>query len=61
MKAPMLKLPAMPGLIPQLFSAGTLRRAGLREQPAQSGRKGMDSWLLFGLIRKGGRDLRHDK
>lgn len=50
MKASDQKLPLRPLLIPKLFSSGTLRRAGVRQQPARSGR-GVDSWLVFSLTR----------
>lgn len=52
MKAEVQKIPVMPFLVPKLFSAGTLRRAGSRHQPARSGR-GVDSWLVFCLTRMG--------
>lgn len=52
MKAAVQKIPLMPLLVPKLFSAGTLRRAGARQQPARSGR-GVDSWLVFCLSRMG--------
>lgn len=52
MKAPAQKIPVMPFLVPKLFSAGTLRRAGSRQQPARSVR-GVDSWLVFWLTRVG--------
>ena len=50
MKAPVQKLPLTSALIPKLFSSGTLRRAGVRLQPARLGR-GVDSWLVFSLTR----------
>ena len=53
MKTQAQKIPVMPFLVPKLFSAGTLRRAGSRPQPARSGR-GVDSWLVFCLTRMGG-------
>lgn len=52
MKAPAQKIPARPFLVPKLFSAGTLRRAGSLKQPARSVR-GIDSWLVFCLTRMG--------
>jgi hypothetical protein len=52
MKAQAQKTPVMPSLVPKLFSAGTLRRAGSRQQPARVGR-GVDSWLVFCLTRVG--------
>ena len=52
MKTVALKTPFMPYLIPQLFRAGTLRRADLRQQPARSGKR-VDSWLVLGLTRMG--------
>lgn len=52
MKAQTQKIPVMPLLVPKLFSAGTLRRAGSRPQPARSAR-GVDSWLIFCLSRMG--------
>ncbi|HEU4685330.1 MAG TPA: hypothetical protein VFS39_12575 [Nitrospira sp.] len=60
MKAPAQKIPCTPYLVPRLFSAGTLWRAGLRSQPARFG-KGVDSWLVFGLLRMGSRRAGHDK
>jgi hypothetical protein len=50
MKAPVQKIPFTSSLVPKLFSAGTLRRAGVRPQPARWGR-GVDSWLVFSLTR----------
>ena len=50
MKAPAQKIPFSSLLLPKLFSSGTLRRAGARQQPARSGR-GVDSWLVFSLTR----------
>ena len=50
MKAPVQKTPYTSVLVPKLFSSGTLRRAGVRQQPARSGR-GVDSWLVFSLTR----------
>ena len=50
MKAPIQKIPCTSQLVSKLFSAGTLRRAGVRQQPARSGR-GVDSWLVFRLTR----------
>jgi hypothetical protein len=50
MKASDQKVPYRSLLIPKLFSSGTLRRAGVRQQPARSGR-GVDSWLVFSLTR----------
>jgi len=60
MKAPAQKIPCMPLLIPKLFSAGTLRRAGLRQQPARTER-GIDSWLVLGLARMSHLRRRDDK
>jgi hypothetical protein len=50
MKAPIQKIPCTSLLVSKLFSAGTLRRAGGRQQPARLGR-GVDSWLVFSLTR----------
>jgi hypothetical protein len=50
MKAPDQKIPNTSPLVPKLFSSGTLRRAGVRQQPARS-RRGVDSWLVFSLTR----------
>ena len=50
MKAPVKKIPFTSALVPKLFSSGTLRRAGVRQQPARLGR-GVDSWLVFSLTR----------
>ena len=50
MKAPAQKTPNTSALVHKLFSSGTLRRAGVRLQPARSGR-GVDSWLVFSLTR----------
>jgi hypothetical protein len=50
MKAPVQKTPGTSLLVPKLFSAGTLRRAGVRQQPARADR-GVDSWLVFSLAR----------
>ena len=50
MKAPVQKTPYTSALVPKLFSSGTLRRAGVRQQPARWGRGG-DSWLVFSLTR----------
>ena len=50
MKAPIQKIPCTSLLVSKLFSAGTLRRAGVRQQPARSG-GGVDSWLVFSLTR----------
>ena len=44
------KVPSRSLLVSKLFSSGTLRRAGVRQQPARSGR-GVDSWLVFSLTR----------
>ena len=60
MKAPAQRIPFMPYLVPRLVSAGTLRRAGLRSQPASAGR-GVDSWLVFCLTRMGRPRWGHDK
>ena len=60
MKAATHKTSIMPLLVPKLFSAGTLRRAGARQQPARSGR-GVDSWLVFCLTRMGSPGLSRDK
>ena len=46
------KLPSMSYLIPKLFSGGTLRRAGQRQQPARLGKR-VDSWLVLCLARMG--------
>ena len=56
MKAPIQKIPYTSLLVSKLFSAGTLRRAGVRQQPARSGR-GVDSWLVFSLTRMSGPGL----
>lgn len=50
MKASIQKIPCTSLLVSKLFSAGTLRRAGVRQQPARSGR-GVDSWLVFSMTR----------
>lgn len=50
MKAPIQKIPCTSLLVSKLFIAGTLRRAGVRQQPARSSR-GVDSWLVFSLTR----------
>ena len=50
MKASDQKVSSRSLLVPKLFSSGTLRRAGVRQQPARSGR-GVDSWLVFSLTR----------
>ena len=50
MKAPVQKTPYTSALVPKLFSSGNLPRAGVRLQPARSGR-GVDSWLVFSLTR----------
>ena len=48
-------------LVSKLFSSGTLRRAGARQQqPARSGR-GVDSWLVFNLTRMSSPGLGRDK
>ena len=60
MKAPAQKIPFSSLLVPKLFSSGTLRRAGARQQPARSGR-GVDSWLVFSLTRMCSPGLRRDK
>ena len=60
MKAPAQKIPLSSLLVPRLFSAGTLRRAGARQQPARSGR-GVDSWLVFSLTRMCSPGLRRTK
>jgi hypothetical protein len=52
MKTPGHNVPPTPQLVQKLFNSGTLRRAGVRQQPARFGR-GVDSWLLFGLTRMG--------
>lgn len=59
MKTPARKIPS-PFLAPKLFSAGTLRRAGLRAQPARPGR-GVDSWLVLCLARMAGHGAGYDK
>ena len=56
MKAPIQKIPCTSLLVSKLFSAGTLRRAGVRQQPARSGR-GVDPWLVFSLTRMSGPGL----
>jgi hypothetical protein len=60
MKATAQKTSFTPLLISKLFSSGTLRRAGVRQQPARSGR-GVDSWLVFGLTRMSSPGLGRDK
>ena len=60
MKAPVQKIPFSSLLVPKLFSAGTLRRAGVRQQPARSGR-GVDSWLVFSLTRMSSPGLGRNK
>jgi hypothetical protein len=60
MKAPAQKIPFSSLLLPKLFSSGTLRRAGARQQPARSGR-GVDSWLVFSLTRMCSPSLRRNK
>jgi hypothetical protein len=60
MKAPTNKIPLTSLLVPRLFSSGTLRRAGARQQPARSGR-GVDSWLVFSLTRMCSPGLRRIK
>ena len=47
-------------LVSKLFSSGTLRRAGARQQPARAGR-GVDSWLVFTLTRMGSPGLGRNK
>jgi hypothetical protein len=60
MKAPIQKIPFTSTLIPKLFSSGTLRRAGARQQPARP-RRGVDSWLVFSLTRMSGPRLGPNK
>ena len=60
MKAPVQKIPFASLLVPKLFSSGTLRRAGARQQPARSGR-GVDSWLVFSLTRRSSSGLSRNK
>jgi hypothetical protein len=60
MKAPVQKIPYTSGLVPKLFSSGTLRRAGVRQQPARSG-QGVDSWLVFSLTRRSSSRMGHIK
>jgi len=51
----------VPGsLISKLISAGTLRRAGVRELPSPVGR-GVTSWLMLCLTRMGHFRWGHDK
>ena len=60
MNTPVQKIPFKSSLVQRLFSSGTLRRAGVRPQPARSGR-GVDSWLVFGLTRMSGPGLGRHK
>jgi hypothetical protein len=60
MKAAVQKIPYGSALIPKLFSSGTLRRAGVRQQPARS-RRGVDSWLVFCLTRMSGPGVGRNK
>jgi hypothetical protein len=60
MKAAVQKIPCGSALIPKLFSSGTLRRAGVRQQPARSSR-GVDSWLVFCLTRMSSPGLGRNK
>ena len=60
MKAPAWKIPLKSLLVPRLFSSGTLRRAGVRHQPARS-RRGVDSWLVFSLTRMSSPGLGRNK
>ena len=60
MKAPVGKIPLVSSLVPKLFSSGTLRRAGARQQPARAGR-GVDSWLIFSLTRMSSPGLGRNK
>ena len=60
MKAPAQKIPFASSLVPKLFSSGTLRRAGVRQQPARWGR-GVDSWLVFCLTRMSSPGLGRNK
>ena len=60
MKAAVQKIPCGSLLIPKLFSSGTLRRAGVRQQPARWGR-GVDSWLVFCLTRMSSPGLGRNK
>ncbi len=50
MKAAIQKTSFTSLLVSKLCSSGTLRRAGVRLQPARPGR-GVDSWLIFSLTR----------
>lgn len=60
MKATVPKASFTSLLVSKLFSSGTLRRAGSRQQPARSGR-GVDSWLVFNLTRMSSPGLGRDK
>ena len=60
MKATVEKTPLRSSLVSKLFSSGTLRRAGAKQQPARSGR-GVDSWLVFNLTRMSSPGLGRDK
>ena len=60
MKATARKMVLTSLLVPKLFSSGTLRRAGARQQPARSSR-GVDSWLVFSLTRMCSPGLRRSK
>ena len=60
MKAPVQKTPYTSALVPKLFSSGTLRRAGVRQQPARSGR-GVDSWLVLCFTRMSGPGMGRSK
>lgn len=60
MKATVPKASFTSLLVSKLFSSGTLRRAGARQQPARSGR-GVDSWLVFNLTRMSSPRLGRDE
>ena len=60
MKATVPKASFTSVLVSKLFSSGTLRRAGARQQPARAGR-GVDSWLVFNLTRMGSPGLGRNK
>jgi hypothetical protein len=60
MKATVPKASFTSLLVSKLFSSGTLRRAGARQQPARSG-GGVDSWLVFNLTRMSSPGLGRDK
>ena len=60
MKATVQKASFTTLLVSKLFSSGTLRRAGARQQPARSGRS-VDSWLVFNLTRMSSPGLGRNK